>query len=76
MIKTHRADACTRKNVEKFKLIKYLKFSIKPCNKPSILINSQAVLTNRRYQRENLVLLIMLRQVVSWDKEFGYIGYV
>ena len=76
MIKTHRADACTRKKVENFKLIKYLKFSIKPCNKPSILINSQAVLTNRRYQRENLVLLIMLRQVVSWDKEFGYIGYV
>lgn len=76
MIKTHRADACTRKNIENFKLIKYLKFSIKPCNKPSILINSQAVLTNRRYQRENLVLLIMLRQVVSWDKEFGYIGYV
>lgn len=75
MIKTHRADACTRKKVENFKLI-YLKFSIKPCNKPSILINSQAVFTNRRYQRENLVLLIMLRQVVSWDKEFGYIGYV
>ena len=29
------------KKVENFKLIKYLKFSIKPCNKPSILINSQ-----------------------------------
>jgi len=46
MIKTHRADACTRKKVENFKLIKYLKFSIKPCNKPSILINSQGFTYN------------------------------
>lgn len=41
MIKTHSVDTCTRKIVENFKLIKYLTFSTKPYNKPSILINSQ-----------------------------------